>query len=414
MVAVTRELAEVGVVPGPAGVQTVVQALAAALAGGPALAPVPAGGVPAGYAQRVRAALRPDDPQAPLERADVLAVVATSGSTGDPKGVLITQGAMSAAVTGFHTAFGGPAHWVLAMPVHAVGGLMVLARSVISGTTLHVDPSVGGAAAFDAAVFAATVAAAREAVGTQRLFCSLVPTQLHRITAIGEAGLAALRSLDAVISGAAATPADLLERLRAAGVRVHTSYGMSETCAGCAYDGVPLPGVSFRTDAPDRHSLGRIAVCGPTVAAGYRLRPDPVFGPGTVLTGDLGTVGQSGQVTLVGRVDDVVVVGGTNVALPAVEQALRTVPGVQQAAVVAVPDPEWGVRLVAFVDVGGGVSPSDADLAAAVLAGLGRAAVPRRVVRTGAAAALPGGIPMLATGKPDRVALRDRAAALPT
>jgi O-succinylbenzoic acid--CoA ligase len=405
-----RRLVEVAVVPGPLGVTAVADALSAALAGGPALAPVPVGPADSGYLTRVRAALRPDNAEAPLERHDVVAVVATSGSTGDPKGVLITEAAMRAAVAGFHAAFGGPAHWVVAMPVHAVGGLMVVARSVIGGTTLHVDPSVGGAASFDPIVFAGTVAAARAEVGSEPLFCSLVPTQLHRIVDAGEVGMMALRSLDAVISGAAATPATLLEPLRTLGIRVHTSYGMSETCAGCGYDGIPLPGVSFRTDAPDGRALGRITVTGAQVAAGYRLRPDPAFTGGRVVTGDLGTVSQDGHVTLVGRVDDVVVVGGTNVALPAVEEVLRAVPGVRDACVVALPDPEWGARLVGYVvaadDPGG---PVDSALGAAVREALGRAAVPRRFVRTPASR----GIPLLATGKPDRAALLAHAATLP-
>ncbi|MEO6822215.1 MAG: AMP-binding protein, partial [Candidatus Nanopelagicales bacterium] len=331
------------------------------------------------------------------------------GSTGDPKGVLITDAAMRAAVTGFQAGFGGPAHWVVAMPVHAVGGLMVVARSVIGRTTLHVDPSVGGATSFDPVVFAETVAAARVAVGSEPLFCSLVPTQLHRIVEAGEVGLAALRALDAVISGAAATPATLLEPLRTQGIRVHTSYGMSETCAGCAYDGIPLPGVSFRTDAPDGRSLGRITVTGAQVAGGYRLRTDPAFTAGGVMTGDLGTVNQDGRVTLVGRVDELVVVGGTNVALPAVDEVLRQVPGVRDACVVALPDLEWGVRLVAYVvaaDEPNG--PANSALVAAVHEALGRAAVPRRFVRTSASR----GIPLLATGKPDRTALLAHAATL--
>jgi O-succinylbenzoic acid--CoA ligase len=373
------------------------------------MAPVPAGPADSGYLTRARAALRPDDADAPLERDDVVAVVATSGSTGDPKGVLITEAAMRAAVGGFHAAFGGPGHWVVAMPVHAVGGLMVVARSVIGGTTLHVDPSVGGATSFDPVAFARTVAAARAEVGSRRLFCSLVPTQLHRIVDTGEVGLAALRSLDAVISGAAATPATLLEALRALGIRVHTSYGMSETCAGCGYDGIPLPGVSFRTDAPDGRSLGRITVSGAQVAAGYRLRADPAFTAGGVVTGDLGTVSEDGRVTLVGRIDDVVVVGGTNVALPAVEEVLRQVPGVRDACVVALPDPEWGARLVAYVVVADDATgPAESALSAPVRDALGRAAVPRRFVLMAPSR----GIPLLATGKPDRAALLAQAAKL--
>jgi O-succinylbenzoic acid--CoA ligase len=407
----SRRLVEVAVAPGPAGVRTLETALARALGGGPAIAPVPTDPAGTGYRDRVRAALRPDDPGAPLERADVLAVVATSGSTGTPKGVLLTEAAVRAAVDAFHAAFGGPAHWVVALPVHSVGGLMVLTRSLVAGTTRHVDPSVGGATHFDPAVFADTVAHARAAVGAEPLFCSLVPTQLQRIADAGAQGLAALRSLDVVISGAAATPVSVLEPLRSLGVRVLTSYGMSETCAGCAYDGVPLPGVWFRTDAPDGRSTGRITVLGPTVAAGYRLRSDPAFGGEGVLTNDVGTVGPDGRVSLVGRADDIVVVGGTNVALGAVEEALRAVDGVREACVVAVPDREWGARIVAYlVPAGNDEVPPDPVLAGTVRARLGRAAVPRRFVS--APAVFGHGLPLLATGKADRIRLREHAATL--
>ena len=242
-----RALREVAVVPGPDGVAALAEALAVALAGGPAVAPVPVTGGAEVYADRIRAALRPDDPAVPLERADVVAVVSTSGSTGDPRGVLLTDSAVRTATAALERRLGGPGDWVLALAGHSVGGLMVVVRALLAGTGLHVDPSTGGAASFDARVFAATVAAAR-AGGAERLYGSLVPTQLQRLVDAGEVGLDALRGLDVVLSGAAATPPGLLGTLRSNGIRVLASYGMSETCGGCAYDGSPpaRAGVPYR------------------------------------------------------------------------------------------------------------------------------------------------------------------------
>ena len=403
-----RELREVAVVPGPAGVRALTDALRDALDGGPAVAPVPVdppdGSGPATYSERVRAALRPDDAAAPLERADVVAVVATSGSTGEPRGVLLTDGGIRAATAALHDLLGGPGDWVAALPVHSAGGLMVLARAVLGGTRVHPDPSVGGGARFDPLVFAATVAAARTG-GAARLYASLVPTQLQRVIDAGEPGLDALRALDAVLSGAAATPPGLLQQLRDNGIRVLASYGMSETGGGCAYDGVPLPGLTIRTDAAGGSELGRLVVSGPTVAAGYRLRPDdPALQGGTVVTNDLGTVAADGTVTVVGRVDDVVQVGGVNVALPAVADVLRSHPQVADACVLSVPDRQWGARIVAFVVGVPEAAAVLAELLESVRHQLGAAAMPRQVVPLDA-------IPALPSGKPDRLALLAR---LPT
>jgi O-succinylbenzoic acid--CoA ligase len=406
----TRELREVGVAPGPAGVVAVRDALAEALAGGPAVAPVPVGDET--YAARIRAALRPGDPAAPLDRDDVVAVVSTSGSTGDPRGVLLTEANVRTATAALEQRMGGPGDWVASVPMHAVGGLMVAVRALLAGSQLHAEDSVGGATRFEAASFATATATAAEAAEARgvRLYASLVPTQLNRLVAAGEVGLDALRRYDCVLSGAAATPVPLLESLRQNGIAVLASYGMSETCGGCAYDGVPQPGLTFTTDAADGRDTGRIRVTGRAVAAGYRLRPDdPTLhsdadGVGTVVTNDVGSVAADGRVTVLGRTDDVVVVGGTNVALPAVEALLREATG-GEACVVARPDAEWGARITAFLAAGDAAVPApaptydDARLAGAVRDRLGRAAVPQAFVR------LPE-LPMLVTGKPDRRALQ--------
>jgi O-succinylbenzoic acid--CoA ligase len=388
----------------------VLVALVEALAGGPAIAPVPvaADGSLSAYATRIRTALKAADPDAPLEDEDVLVVVPTSGSTGDPKGVLLTETGMRAASAGVEHLLDGPGDWIVAMPVHGAGGMMMLARSKFAGTRVHLDPSVGGAQTFDPAIFAATVTHAREVAGSQRLYCSLVPTQLQRVVDSGASGLSTLRALDAILVGAAAAPVQLLKSLRDGGIQVHESYGMSETCGGCAFDGVPLPGVRITTDAPDGRDLGRLVVVAPQVAAGYRLRALPELLDGRLLTADVGTVGPDGHVSLVGRIDDIVTVGGANVSLPAVAAIVRTVPGIQDACVVDVPDATWGSRLVAYVITNQHATDGLTERATdAVREQLGRAAVPRAyVVDRTERTLLSDGIPLLPTGKPDRARLR--------
>ncbi len=170
-----------------------------------------------------------------------------------------------------------------------------------------------------------------------RAYLSLVPTQLGRAL---DAGVR-LDGYAAVLVGGAACPPALVERARAAGVRVVLSYGMTETCGGCVYDGEPLPGVEVAVGAD-----GRIAVGGATLFAGYRFGP-PQVGPH--VTGDLGALDDSGRLTVLGRADDVIVTGGENVSPQAVEAALAAHPAVREAAVVGAPDPEWGQAVVAYV-----------------------------------------------------------------
>ena len=175
-----------------------------------------------------------------------------------------------------------------------------------------------------------------------------------------------------------------------------TTYGMTETCGGCVYDGVPLDGVEVRTGAD-----GRIGLRGPVVATGER-GPDgavmPVTDPdGWLWTSDLGEV-DDGHLTVLGRADDVIVTGGENVAAEAVEDVLRRLPGVDDAAVVGVDDREWGQRVVAVVVVDG-TAPELADVRAHVSAELGAHAAPRELV-------LVPSIPRTALGKVARDQVR--------
>jgi O-succinylbenzoic acid--CoA ligase len=387
-----REVRLLEVAPGPAGVAAVLEALPAALAGdGPALGIAPAGG--SAYAARARdAVLGATDPGAPtLVDAEIAVVLATSGSTGAPKGVLLPASALLAAAHAMHERFGGPAAWVLALPVTGIGGLQVLVRGLVGQCEPVVLGSVGGAASFDPAEFA---------TATWRLdpslpaWTSLVPAQAARLLA-DPAGLAALRAYELVLLGGARTPPALLDRLRDESVAAVTSYGMTETCGGAFYEGTPLPGVSAAILDADADGVGRIAIGGPTVARSYlgdAAATAAAFVDGRVVTADLGRLSPDGELEVLGRVDDVVQVGGVNVAVSAVEDALREV--CTDACVLALPDETWGSRLTAYV-VG---TASDGELAARVTAALGSAAVPRAWVRLAE-------IPHLPTGKPDRAAL---------
>ncbi len=366
-----RPLLALPAVPGPA----FTAALTAALAGtGPALLPVPTD--PA-EAARVRAALRPDEPEPDEE---VALVVPTSGSTGEPKGVLLTAACLTASARAAEQRLGGPAAWLLPLPVTHIGGLQVLLRALLAGAPPVVDADlVAGTAQLPAG----------------RRHTSLVPTQLRRALA-DQAARDALATYDAVLLGGAAAAPALLAQARAAGIAVVTTYGMSETSGGCVYDGVPLPGVSVEVG-------DRVRLRGPVVARGYRLRPDLTagsFAGDTFTTGDVGRW-DGDRLEVLGRADDLVVTGGEKVAPLAVEAALADHPAVADVVVVGVPDPEWGARVVAHVVLRPGAALTLAEARDHVGARLGRVWAPRELVLLDA-------VPTLPSGKPDRAVLRSR------
>lgn len=283
---------------------------------------------------------------------DVCLVVPTSGSTGPPKGVELTAACLTA--SGAATAeVIGTGRWWLNLPLTHIAGLQVVLRSGF-------DPSP-------------------EPEGCR--FTSLVPTQLVRLLDDPR-----LPALDAVLLGGAAPSPQLLEQARARGIRVVTTYGMSETSGGCVYDGKPLPGVTV--EAADT-----VVLRGPVVAKGYRFgeRFDGCFA-----TADLGTW-QDGRLTVHGRADDLINTGGEKVAPLTVEQALAEHPSVVDVAVVGQADPEWGQRVVAFVTLRGPLSLADAR--DHVADRLSRVAAPRALYVLDQ-------LPLLPGGKVDRVHLR--------
>jgi O-succinylbenzoic acid--CoA ligase len=373
---VTRTLEPMAVPTGPA-VLALLPALADALDGrGPAWLPVPAGD--GRETARLTSAL---DAGGPVDDATAL-VVATSGSTGTPKGALLSGDALRASGWGAQRHLGGPGSWLLALPAHHVAGMQVLVRSVLAGTEPVVVPPGAAPAELEAAL-------ARMPSG--RRYGSLVPTQL--VSALDHPGArAALATLDALLLGGAATPPALLARAVDAGIAVVRTYGMSETCGGCIYDGVPLEGVTVRIED------GRVLLGGPTLAAGYRGRPEhPAWAePGWFRTDDAGVLAD-GVLTVLGRLDDAISTGGLTVLPQLVEAALGTHPGVHECVVLGVPDERWGQRVVAVV-VPTSEPPSLAELRDHVARTLDRSAAPRELhLRTG--------LPLRGPGKVDRRSL---------
>jgi o-succinylbenzoate---CoA ligase len=270
--------------------------------------------------------------------------------------------------------------WLCCLPVTHVAGLQVLVRSLVSGT----EPVLAERA--DAETLAAGSAAGCAHV-------SLVPTQLQRLLA--EAGPPApLAGFSSVLLGGAAAPAGLLAAARTAGVPVVTTYGMTETCGGCVYNGLPLDGVRVEVREDDRIWIG-----GPVLFSGYRGGPRARRG-GWFRTGDLGRLDASGQLTVRGRADDVINTGGHKVVPGEVAAALQTCPGVRDVAVLGQPDPEWGERVIAVVVPDDPADPPALELLRLhVRERLPRYAAPSRVVMVDA-------VPMLPSGKHDIVRLR--------
>ena len=297
---------------------------------------------------------------------DVAVVVSTSGTTGVPKGAMLTAAALTASAEATHRRLGGPARWLLALPAHHVAGLQVLVRSVIAGTT-----PVAVSASFDGSELVAAITA----LGSGRRYASLVAAQLDKAL-LDPDPAAALASLDAVLIGGGPMSAGLAEKAAAAGVSVVRTYGMSETAGGCVYDGVPMDGVRVRIDD------GRVVLGGVTLAKGYRnpVSPDPFAEPGWFRTDDLGAIDDSGVLKVLGRVDDAISTGGLTVLPQLVEAALARHPAVVESAVFGVADDRLGQRVVAaLVLAPRAAAPTLAELRSHVAQTLDPTAAPREV-----------------------------------
>jgi len=294
-----------------------------------------------------------DDPQ-PL-------VIETSGSTGRPKRVMLSRDAMRASADATHARLGGPGRWELNLPPTYVAGVQVLYRTIRAG---------------------------QDAV---RSYLSLVPTQLVRVLR-SEERMEEVRAHDAVLVGGGPLAPEVRAEAESMGIRIVQTYGMSETCGGCVYDGVPLDGVEVQIDV-DQQVLLR----GPMLFDGYEGEPDrtaAAFRDGWLLTNDLGHWAEDGRLRIDGRADDVIISGGVKVPAQAVARMIHegvAGPGVE---VVGVPDLEWGERVVAVVTA---MSPVSLDRVRDLVDP--REWAPRQLV------VVPE-IPLLPNGKPDREAMK--------
>ncbi len=299
----------------------------------------------------------------PVEAGDAL-VMATSGSLGQPKGVVLTHDALAASARATSAALHvDPTRhaWLACLPLAHIGGLSVITRAVLTDTPLTVLPG------FDADVV--------ERMGRDGLasHVSLVATALRRLDP---------SVFERVLLGGARPPGDVASN-------VVVTYGMTETGSGVVYDGVPLDDIEvaiehFEESAGADSDEGEILLRGPMLLRCYRDGANPLgIGPdGTSTwfrTGDAGTLSSDGRLSVSGRIAEVITTGGEKVWPDAVERVVAGHPGVAEVAVWKRADDEWGERVVAWV-VPQGQPPALEDLRELVGANLPPWAAPKEIV----------------------------------
>ncbi|MDO5025428.1 MAG: AMP-binding protein [Trueperella sp.] len=312
----------------------------------------------------------------------------TSGSTtGTGKIVALSWAALQASAQATAQALGATA-WAAWLPTHHIAGFQTVARSVWAGTA---------PAQFDPADPIAATAWLDSLAGATGAL-SVVPTQLQKILAQPAATAAWRRAV--LLVGGAATNAELLAAAREQGLRVVTSYGMTETAGGCVYDGKPIGDtqISIADDA-------RISIAGSVVALGYLGAVDPaaftVTSTGTRMhhTQDIGEL-TAGTLTVLGRRDDAITTGGLTVMPRLIEETIAKAG--YQSVVVGIPDPKWGEAVVAVL-----AAPCASCVATAIKSyvkvELGPGWAPHRFISV---ADIGGEFPLTESGKIDRRRLR--------
>ena len=315
--------------------------------------------LPPAARERLREAMRVGDEVA---FGDAL-VVPTSGSTGEPKGVVLTHEAIAASAAATNARLGATSdsRWLACLPLAHVGGLSVVTRAAIGGIDLVVHDGFDADRVTRAAHDGAT-------------HVSLVATALRRIDP---------SLFEVILLGGSRPPTDRPTNAIA-------TYGMTETGSGVVYDGRPLDGVEIDLDAE-----GRIRLRCPMLLRSYRNGTVPFDAEGWFDTGDLGRWLADGRLHVEGRAGDLIITGGENVWPEAVEQALSTHPDVAGVMVRGIDDPEWGQLVEAVVVPSPGATPTLESLRAHVKLSHPAYLAPRSLVLTDE-------IPTTALGKPRR------------
>ena len=281
---------------------------------------------------------------------DLAVIVFTSGTTGQPKGVMLTHANLAAQVDSLADAWGWSAgdRLVSALPLFHVHGLIV---------AVLVSLSIGASVAIEPHFEARSLARRGEELGATMTFC--VPTMLHRLATADQ--IEHFRRMRLVVSGSAPLSSDLFGAFALAGVPILERYGMTETLLTISNPlegerrpgsvGIALPAVELELPATVGPEA-ELRVTGPTVFAGYWRRPEAtaeVLVDGWVHTGDVVRVDGDGYVHICGRQKDLIITGGFNVYPTEVEDLLTQDPEILEAAVIGVPSEEWGEEVVAFV-----------------------------------------------------------------
>ncbi|MCG8459966.1 MAG: fatty acid--CoA ligase family protein [Holophagales bacterium] len=359
------------------------------------------------------------EPRRASSPEEIAAVLPTSGSSGEPKGVELSRRALSASARACAARLGWREEdrWLLTLPLAHVGGFSILTRCLEARRTVVLPPPET-APGFRPAEVLRWVEEARVTL------LSLVPTMLYRLLELGQPPPAYLR---AVLVGGAAAPPELMAAARARGWPVLATYGLTEACSQVATEdprelgsaaqpagrGREASGVGRLLDGMEaRLARGRpgeggvLELRGPMLFSGYRTGPSQrvpgVGSEGWLTTGDLARLDDDGGLHILGRRDQVIVSGGENVHPIEVEQALERHPAVAAAGVLGRPDDEWGEVVMAVLDAHPSAArplPTIGELRTFLEPHLASYKRPRHLLWTDE-------LPHTATGKLDRRALR--------
>ena len=299
-------------------------------------------------------------------RSDISLLVATSGSTGTPKEISLTSSALKASTNAsnkFLKASKGDI-WSLLLPLTHIAGINVLVRAMqLESAPLDLRNHVGSYPRAD--------------------FTAIVPTQLFNALNENSELLKHLQSAKAVLVGGASLSPELRAQGIAAGINIVSTYGMSETCGGCVYDGVALDGVSFELTGD-----GRIKISGPVLADVEREN-------GWFVTNDLGKI-VDGKLQVLGRSDDVIISGGENISLSAIEALINQKFPHLLVAAFSTPDNKWGQAL--HIAVQSTDEKIKSEVSELLVKSIGSHAKPKSVL-------LLDKLPEIGVGKVDRISL---------